>query len=1123
MLTIWDVVNEKNEDRGNRRRADALLNKFTEVIPKRQSKIISDNADIIQKYDKYIVDSALHYDGSAISFPDIELSEEEKKRYTSVVKHVYTGLTKFQGISGSIGERYECNEGWNNVISKRDMQESAYYEPGFYLDYFYIDNTLWLLVGQGNEYYLNDKYVMALIVMYIIGVHNKEFHPENIGLYRVYDFYASTLSVGNIHEKTLESIAKRYIGYDFSAGNVSWNEAGGESIERIKELTRHFDASGTDKCIWPHYEQKYADAKQIYNYYSELLLKKKDSIVSYIKEVPIDESELAGVSENTELASSEIKQYINEVAFSKSPYVGKIAVYYISDIHLEWHVGSNNELDELVQGLFTADLINRIKNRKEDYIVVFSGDISNTIALSKDFYTRFRSCWDSYSGEKAEKIPVYVVLGNHEYSEFDYVEDADKEYAKILQEIGITLLNNKQEIIKIGNRLKSTIMIVGGSGFAKYEPHYNCENIVGPRKMNRADEIAESEKFFETYKKAINNPLTSSSPIIVITHYPLRAWMPDFENTMLKQCLYFNGHDHRNTQYIKNDYHVYANNQIGYKKNAKIVFKKVLSGTITNPFIQYSDGVYEISSDKYLQFLNYGGESSDSVSLINTQLERDDSKLYMIKKHGFYGFFILSSKKGAYICCGTRYKKISDISDIAYYYENFTTIVNRYMMSLLPYRKAEEKISDAVRKLGFDGTIHGAIVDLDFFNHIMINPDGTITIYYSPAFGFAEKYDSFEQYLGTTGNKKAINTFKKEKDNQLMVLDIKDGKSSDEGLVEVDTSRNSMYGISRKIRNIERLFTSNVLREWDDSFAPVKTISMINGLNRKKFPSKLCDFESGRNITKRLEAAAEQLRDDIDYRNGETDLGTCLWAVAADSSLLEIVPEKYRTPEVCIKGAMIDYYYFSMDYRDYQYNMELPSWNNYSDDDVKKYMELMPKGSLRSIISDSEALQVFVDYFGKLRLFRAVPKELRNQELILKTLPDSFNELDNSEMTQSVYDRMGLYNPDVVPDNVRSKVFYANTVRLSPKYLKSIPAEYLGKEVYLAAIEKNRRYIRNVPSEMLDEKFILEAIKLNWRVIKELKSESISNNVLKHIENMLEYKFNSEMRKSVKCIRDNRK
>ena len=109
---------------------------------------------------------------------------------------------------------------------------------------------------------------------------------------------------------------------------------------------------------------------------------------------------------------------------------------------------------------------------------------------------------------------------------------------------------------------------------------------------------------------------------------------------------------------------------------------------------------------------------------------------------------MINEKTGTKICTGGSIKTISKIKDIKYFELCFTRVLEHYASTLAPYRKIQEKISQEVKRLGFEGKIHGCIIDVDFYHHIMLNlQDGTVTFYYSPYWGCVRQYPSFEVML----------------------------------------------------------------------------------------------------------------------------------------------------------------------------------------------------------------------------------------------------------------------------------------------------------------------------------------------------------------------------------------
>jgi len=195
-------------------------------------------------------------------------------------------------------------------------------------------------------------------------------------------------------------------------------------------------------------------------------------------------------------------------------------------------------------------------------------------------------------------------------------------------------------------------------------------------------------------------------------------------------------------------------------------------------------------------------------------IEEYGCKFYMIKKSGYYGFFLVSDK-ASYISAGGRVKKISNRTNIGYYFDNFDTMIGMYINGLSPYRRAQEEIAATVRKIGGEGKIHGCIIDIDFYNHIMLNPyDGSLNFYYSPVFGQIQTYPSISALLEAH----IPMLFSKYMVMGQTTLDIykPEDALTTEGFVEVDR-KGGMYGLSKKVQQIQRLFSCRILRDWNDS------------------------------------------------------------------------------------------------------------------------------------------------------------------------------------------------------------------------------------------------------------------------------------------------------------------
>ena len=85
----------------------------------------------------------------------------------------------------------------------------------------------------------------------------------------------------------------------------------------------------------------------------------------------------------------------------------------------------------------------------------------------------------------------------------------------------------------------------------------------------------------------------------------------------------------------------------------------------------------------------------------------------------------------------------------------------------------KRKISEVIKSFGGSGRIHGCIIDVDFLNHVMLNPsDGQITYYYSPVFGYVEPYDNMLNLLESHNKELAMQYRKQIGSSDIFLLGI---------------------------------------------------------------------------------------------------------------------------------------------------------------------------------------------------------------------------------------------------------------------------------------------------------------------------------------------------------------
>ena len=101
----------------------------------------------------------------------------------------------------------------------------------------------------------------------------------------------------------------------------------------------------------------------------------------------------------------------------------------------------------------------------------------------------------------------------------------------------------------------------------------------------------------------------------------------------------------------------------------------------------------------------------------------------MLKRNGYYCFIHKSRGGRLTILNGGALKKL-EIHYIHYYYDNMETMIYTIKTPLDKFTSFQKHIADMVKRIGGVGTIHGSIIDIDFYNHINVNPiDLSITGY----------------------------------------------------------------------------------------------------------------------------------------------------------------------------------------------------------------------------------------------------------------------------------------------------------------------------------------------------------------------------------------------------------
>ena len=522
-------------------------------------------------------------------------------------------------------------------------------------------------------------------------------------------------------------------------------------------------------------------------------------------------------------------------------------IYYISDIHL-YHLLMNKKVQSMIDiKKIISDLADTISEECDsNRIVLINGDTSLDL-----------SCFKLFVSELAKhNLTAVFTIGNHDIWSCpnDTFDQIVEKYRSITNENGAYLLQNDVLFFNEYNQpperitadeLKNTtkkvlrnrtraarLILFGGTGFSGYNSSFNAKS--GLYRYNKTIEYSrdfeksESRRIESLYKRVCS--VFPDKKVVVMTHMPLSDWFrPSSQGKPSGNAngpftiyhprfIYVSGHTHRNHFYDDGEIRIYADNQFGYNESNPSAWPHLKFFEIDNTFdyfSDYKDGIYVISPNDYKQF--YNGKN------IYMEFNRAVNILYMLKKNGFYCFIHKSKQNRLSILNGGNLKHLEN-KDINYYYANMDLAISKLKNPLEKYTSYQQKIADEIIKLGGYGTIHGCIVDIDYFSHIFVNPiDGTITGYWASDIINKIVYPSIPALLEAqcpnlyTAYTKALNG--KQSSNVSNPF-IQESTLALQPIIYLDTD---IYSVSRQIKKMQKLH-SNILTIWPEKLPKQKKL-----------------------------------------------------------------------------------------------------------------------------------------------------------------------------------------------------------------------------------------------------------------------------------------------------------
>lgn len=516
-------------------------------------------------------------------------------------------------------------------------------------------------------------------------------------------------------------------------------------------------------------------------------------------------------------------------------------VDYVSDLHLIHRLIAEHCLSDADVECVIKKIVDTISIEAKS-IILIGGDISSDFSLFVRFVQRLSS------GLKRRKLPwgkvdVIFILGNHELWPFPGLSLSNivEKYRSVLAEYGMILLQNdllflddctdsdcpqtKLRILRqnelyeltdeqIAEKMRyAKFAVLGGIGFSGYNEEFNAKQGIYLKTIDRATEICETNAFEQLYERF--SPLLKKKNAIILSHMPKKDWCKNSEPD--EDLVYISGHTHRNYFYDDGAIRVYSDNQIGYHGKS-VSLKYLLLDSGYDCFEDYSDGIYEISQKQYIDF--YRGKN------ISMTLRRPMNQIFMLKRNGYYCFLHVGKNGAICILNGGSYKDIKSNS-VSSCYAKMDAMIARIKNPLEQYTAVQKTISSAIVKIGGSGTIHGCIVDIDFFNHIFVNPtDLTATGYWASDIVNKVVYPSIPELLKAKCPQLYLEyTNLSDQEQSKMLVPRQPSELARGPAYYFDTD---IYRASREIKKMQKL-NNHILSAWYDDYLHEEQKNGVNG------------------------------------------------------------------------------------------------------------------------------------------------------------------------------------------------------------------------------------------------------------------------------------------------------
>ncbi len=512
---------------------------------------------------------------------------------------------------------------------------------------------------------------------------------------------------------------------------------------------------------------------------------------------------------------------------------GERKVFYISDIHCD--MKTKKGFKDFSDKKYINHVITKMNGDGPfgDNPLIIVGDIDCSTNNVDYFFSQLRM--------RREGIIIFV-LGNHEIWADDMpgseLNEIIKKYRFICKKHDVIMLQNELAFFyddRTGNgellpfsqhhvisetellelsidevqayAEKAKMIVFGGLGFSGKSKTLTPEGRIYNADVGLyrdvvptlVEDLIQTEKSEKAYFKVLESLFNYT--VIIATHCPLDNWSESDYNS---NFIYLSGHTHHNTFHMSSEKTVFADNQVGYSSDDYELRYFLINGTYDS-FISYPDGIYKITYEQYIDF-NIGKN-------VRLKKKNDGKQIILLKKGSAHMFVYYNANNKLMLLNGGSPKRL--FHDVKYYYENLNkyvcnikAIMNSYMDRLLD-------VSKMVRVIGGEGSIHGCIVDIDYYNHLYVNPvDGKVTPYF--AYDMEQKYVYKDLYSLLEKKKPSllpgyVEWQRVNQDNNKLAV-----QNTELADVAVLVTDKNIYRASKIVKSIQYLLFQDIVRDWND-------------------------------------------------------------------------------------------------------------------------------------------------------------------------------------------------------------------------------------------------------------------------------------------------------------------